>query len=136
MFARAVMVKRIAEILQEKEATAQLIRARAVEKSALTEEWVIERLKYLTDVSLRGAPLLDSQGRPIPGQFTGKRDGATAVRCLELAAKIKGMLVMKHELGRPGEFTSVSDEELLAEAREAAQVIGIPFFEGSGSEGA
>ena len=53
-------------------------------------------------------------------------DGPTAVKCLTLAAKIMGMLVNRHEIGDPGEFARMSDEELDACLAAQGRALGLP----------
>jgi plasmid maintenance system antidote protein VapI len=42
-----------------------------------------------------------------------------------LAAKIKGMLVHRHEVGDPGEFSRVTDEELDLSLERQARALGL-----------
>jgi hypothetical protein len=47
------------------------------------------------------------------------------VKCLTLAAKIKGMLVSRHEVGDPGEFSRMTDEELDLALGRQARALGL-----------
>jgi hypothetical protein len=112
-------VNEIAEHRYEDERRAREI---AVNEAGLDEAWIIKRLKYLTDVSLQGRPI-KKNGVPT-GEHT-KPDGPTAVKCLTLAAKIKGMLVHRHEVGDPGEFSRMTDEELDRSLEKQARALGL-----------
>lgn len=120
-FKREDVHKRVQELLTERYAAETKAREIGVQKAGLTEEWIVSRLMYLTERSLRGQPVLDKDGKQVPGQFTGKPDGPTAARCLELAAKMKGLLVNRHEFGQPGDFDRMDDAGL---DNEIARLMG------------
>jgi hypothetical protein len=111
----------------------------AAKEAGLDEAWILKRLKYLTDTSLQGRPI-KKNGVPT-GEYT-KPDGPTAVKCLILAARIKGMLVNRHEIGDPGEFARMSDDELNACLRAQGRALGLPedaikkMLSGGGPSGA
>lgn len=46
-------------------------------------------------------------------------------RALELAAKLSGLYVEKKEVGKPGQFRKLTDEELREKLAEAARVFGV-----------
>lgn len=117
---------RASEIVAQRSREEGQTREIAVREAGLTESWIVERLKYLTERSLRGQPVFDKDGVQIPGRFTGKPDGATAIRCLTLAAQMKGLLINRHELGLPGDFARLSDQELAAKITEDAHAVGMP----------
>ncbi|MDO8399344.1 MAG: hypothetical protein Q7T45_16135 [Bradyrhizobium sp.] len=95
----------------------------AANEAGLDEAWILKRLKYLTDVSLQGRPI---KNNGVPTGESTKPDGPTAVKCLTLAAKIKGMLVHRHEVGDPGEFSRMTDEELDLALIECSKALGLP----------
>jgi hypothetical protein len=48
------------------------------------------------------------------------------VKCLKLAAQLLGLLVRRHEVGDPGEFARMTDEELDAALIEQSKALGLP----------
>jgi len=91
-------VSRVAEIAADRYEDERKAREIATNEAGLDEAWLLKRLKWLTDASLQGRPIRKN-GVPT-GEHT-KPDGPTAVKCLTLAAKIKGMLIHRHEVGEP-----------------------------------
>jgi hypothetical protein len=87
---------------------------------------VLERLKYNAERCLRGQPVFDDTGVQIPGKFTGKPDAAGANRALHLIGLELGMFIDRHEMGGPGDFSRLSDDELLAKIEEDATALGVP----------
>jgi hypothetical protein len=92
------VVSRVAEIAADRYEDERKAREIATNEAGLDEAWLLKRLKWLTDASLQGRPIRKN-GVPT-GEHT-KPDGPTAVKCLTLAAKIKGMLIHRHEVGEP-----------------------------------
>lgn len=123
LFKREDIQARIAEIVAAKIEDEGKARQIGVEKAGLTEEWIVTRLMWLTERSLRGNPILDRSGEPIPGKF-GKPDGQTAARCLELASRIKGLLINRHEVGDPGAFAKMDDQTLDKTIAQMASELG------------
>lgn len=101
----------------------------AAKEAGLDEAWILKRLKYLTDISLQGRPI---RNNGVPTGESTKPDGPTAIKCLTLAAKIKGMLVHRHEVGEPGELSRMTDEELDRALVQQARALGLS--EGTVSE--
>jgi hypothetical protein len=59
--------------------------------------------------------------------FTTKPNGhGFGLHSGALAAKIMGMLVNRHEIGDPGEFARMSDEELDACLAAQGRALGLP----------
>ena len=113
---------RASEIAADRYEDARKTREIATKEAGLDEAWILKRLKYLTDVSLQGRPIRSN------GVLTGestKPDGPTAVKCLALAAKIKGMLVQRHEVGDPGEFSRMTDDELDSALERQSRALGL-----------
>ena len=54
-------------------------------------------------------------------------EGASAARikAWELLAKVQGMLIERSEVGQPGDFDAVPDDELREEAQRLAKQAGI-----------
>jgi hypothetical protein len=114
---------RVNEIVAHRYEDERRAREIAANEAGLDEAWIIKRLKYLTDISLQGRPIKNN-GVPI-GERT-RPDGPTAVKCLTLAAKIMGLLVNRHQIGDPGEFARMSDDELDACLRAQGRALGLP----------
>lgn len=95
------MVKeRISKLAEEKgSAIAERMNV-AVAKTGVTKMWVMEKLVEIIERSMGTTK-----------QFKGY-NGATAVRALELVGKEIGMFIDRAEIGRPGEFSDLSDGEL------------------------
>jgi hypothetical protein len=63
----------------------------------------------------------DGNGKPI-GEYS--YNGAVANRALELLGKELGMFIDRKEVGSPGEFERMTDEELLEEVhRQAVELL-------------
>jgi hypothetical protein len=66
-----------------------------------------------------------------PGRGASRRgrrtyNGAVANRALELLGKELGMFIDRKEVGSPGEFERMTDEELIEEVhRQAAELFGL-----------
>ena len=61
----------------------------------------------------------------VAGWLPSAGDNAAAINGLELVARTNGWLVQKHEIGGPGDFARLSDEELQGELIEVGKAIGI-----------
>jgi phage terminase small subunit len=85
---------RVAEILQEREHIHAQATAAAVERTALTKEWVIGRLIENVERAMQVAPVTDREGNET-GEFTYQ--GNVANRSLELLGKELGMFVDRTE---------------------------------------
>lgn len=91
---------------------------RAIERAALTKEWVIEKLR----ANLERAERSDQ--------------GSVANRTLELLGKEVGMFIERREVGAPGEFADISDEKLNDEiARLSGHVPDGPAAAAGAAEG-
>jgi hypothetical protein len=116
---------RVHEITTERIAVERRSTELAVKKAGLTKEWVIQRLMWLAERSLRGKPVMDVNGKHT-GEFTGRPDGPTAVRSLELLGRDIGMFVDRHEFGEPGQFARMTDEELEVSLATQVRALGLP----------
>jgi hypothetical protein len=121
-FKQPHIVERVQEIVQERYEDERKAREIATQEAGIDKAWVLKRLKYLTDISLQKIEIV-RRGRVI-GQ--GAMDGPTAVKCLTLATQIGGLVVQRHEIGAPGDFQRMSDEELSDSLAAQAEALGIP----------
>jgi len=111
---------RVAELLQERENIHSQATAKAVEATALTKEWVITKL---IENATRAMQAEAHRGED--GECEYSYNGAVANRALELLGKELGMFIDRKEIGSPGEFERMTDEELLEEVRrQAAELLG------------
>lgn len=116
--------QRVAELLLAREQVVVKATEKAVDKLALSKEWVISRLMENAERALQHVAVLDSQGKPT-GEY--KYDGKVANQALELLGKHLGILVERREIGEPGEFDRLGDEQLMNELREEAARLGVPL---------
>ncbi len=120
---------RVEEIVAERVAKDSRVREMAIEKAALTDSWVIIRLKHTIDLAIRGLPVYDRLGRQRTTQDgvpIFRPDLAQANNGLRTAAQIRGMLVHRREIGEPGEFARMTDAELDAALIEQFKALGLP----------
>jgi hypothetical protein len=95
---------------------------RTVEKVALTKQWVIDRLIENANRAMQYEEVVD-RGGVGTGEF--QYAGQVANRALELLGKQLGMFIDRKEVGAPGDFDRMSDEELRAEIVSQAAELGI-----------
>ena len=120
---------RVEEIVAERVAKESKARELAIEKAALTDSWVIIRLKHTIDMAIRGLPVYDRLGRQRTTQDgvpIFRPDLAQANHGLRTAAQIRGMLIDRREIGEPGAFARMTDEELDAALIEQLKALGLP----------
>ena len=122
-FKRPQIIERIAEIQSVRYAQERIATSTATKKLALTKEWVLERLAYNAEQSLRGRPIRDRDGKITS---YGKPNENAANRALELIGNTLGMFIQRHEVGQPGDFQRMSDDELDSALAEQARALGLP----------
>lgn len=125
LFNKPDMVARVAEIIGDVVDAQRKGQERAIKKVEITVDWVLERLKFNAERALRGQPVLDSMGHHT-GQFTGKIDGAVANEALKLIGQHLGMFINRHEVGQPGDFARMTDDELDNSLAQTARELGLP----------
>ncbi len=100
----------------------ETISAVAIEKTGISKAWVLAKLVENVERAMQAEPVLDSQGQPT-GEY--KYNGNVANRALELIGKEHGMFIDRKEVGAPGDFSQLPDDELdefiAAEAKELAK---------------
>lgn len=84
--------------------------AKAVERVALTKEWILAKLVDNAERALQHAQALDRDGKPI-GDF--KYEGSVANRALELLGKELGMFIDRKEVRNVSEFDEIDDADTL-----------------------
>lgn len=99
---------------------------KAGEPEAVNRAWVTERLRQVVKRCMQHKLVLDETGQPT-GEMVFDADvefkPKEATRALELLGKDIGMFVERHEVGDPGTFDGLTDDEIRRElARELAAV--------------
>jgi phage terminase small subunit len=103
--------ERVDEILCERSSTHERGVAKAIERVALSKEWVLARLIENAERALQRVPVLDSRGQPT-GEY--RYDGAVANRALELLGKEQGMFIDRKSIDVNRRAEDLSDSELAA----------------------
>lgn len=116
---RAKVVDRV--LIQEMESSAQI-----AQRVGATKEKIIQALWWNAQRCLRGTPVLDANGVQT-GKYSGKPDASGANQALKLIGlECYGMFVDKVEIGGPGDFGRLTDEELSARMEADAAALGLP----------
>jgi hypothetical protein len=121
---RAVLAKVVQNKLEKEIQTSHGVALRL----GITKEKIISALWYNANRCLRGQPVLDpATGEQIPGRFTGQPDARGANQALKLLGlECHGMFIEKLEIGGPGDFSRLSDDEFEVKFREEALAVGLP----------
>lgn len=94
------ILRRVPELLAERERAHGQSTARAIERVSLTKEWILAKLIDNAERALQAQQVTDADGKVI-GEY--RYQGAVANRALELLGKHLGMFVELHELsGKDG----------------------------------
>jgi hypothetical protein len=116
---------RMQEVIATKHRKEVQSNERAIDQAAIDKGWVVQRARYIVELGIRGgSPILGKDGKPT-GAFSGKPNLNAAVKSLALLAQMGGFIVQRHELGQPGDFSRLTDEELDAKIIEVGEAIGI-----------
>lgn len=115
--------RRVGELLDRREEVDSKAVELAIERTAITKEWVMERLRDNAERAMTAKPVTDHDGKET-GEY--RYDGSVANRALELLGREIGMFVVRSETGRPGDFTKLSDDELADIARGGSDGIVAP----------
>jgi hypothetical protein len=116
-----LITARVNEIVAQRYDDERKVRAIATQKAGLEESWIIERVKYVTEIALRGI-----QKKGPKGEVTyGPPNLNATVRALRLCCDIKGILIHRHEVGDPGQFARMTDEELDQSLEQQARALGL-----------
>jgi hypothetical protein len=116
---------RVAELVRERNDAQRAANERILEQEGVSKKWIITRAKYVTDRAIRGTKqIVDAQGNVTGWQPTARDDG-NAINALRLLAQLGGHLIEKVEVGQPGDFARLSDDELMRELVLVGESIGI-----------
>jgi phage terminase small subunit len=124
---------RVSELLEKRERTDAKATEKAVEKLALTKEWVIGKLIENVERALQARRVRGEAGEE-QGEY--QYEGSVANRALELLGKELGMFIDRKEVGKPGEFEDMTDEELdacIAELMSGGKAEAWERAQGSGA---
>jgi hypothetical protein len=116
---------RKAEIIRERFEAERKASDKAIADAAIDKGYIVSRLKYLADRSIRGTkPVYDSNG-VVVGWLPAHSDGAVAHSCLKTLAHMGGYLIEKVEIGGPGDHARLTDDELMKELVTVGESIGL-----------
>jgi hypothetical protein len=116
---------RLAELVRERHEAQRMANERALEQESITKAYLVSRLKFLADSSIRGTKVTYDKLGNASYQRTSA-DGNVAHSCLRTLAQMGGHLVEKVEIGAPGDFARLTDEELTRDLILVGESIGIP----------
>jgi phage terminase small subunit len=112
---------RVSELLQKRERVDAKATELAVEKLALTKEWVVGKLIENVERALQARRVRGEDGEE-QGEY--QYQGNVANRALELLGKELGMFIDRKETGKPGDFAGLTDDELDARIEELLSQAG------------
>jgi phage terminase small subunit len=118
----APVCERIAYLRALKEQQHAEVRQAVIEKAGLTKEWIIAQLMENVAMAKAAEPVRDSEGNET-GEY--KQNLPAANKALELLGTEIGMFIKKAEVGKPGEFAELTDDELDRQARELQKQLGV-----------
>ena len=122
-FQKPAVAARVLELRRERHEAVIQARQKAAEDSTVDRAWVIRHLKHNTLAAMRGDPVYDRKGVPT-GHY--RPDRGTAMKGLELLGRTEGMFIDRQEIGTPGDFSRMADDELDAQIIETAKELGLP----------
>ncbi len=129
-FARPEIAARVQEIIAERHATEREVARKAAVEAEVDRAFVMRGLRNNGLLAQRGHPLYDKAGnrlRDAEGNYRyGKPDLMAANRAYELLGREIGMFINRHEVGGPGDFARLTEEELNAQLVETLQAFGVP----------
>ena len=99
----------------------------AVEQVVLSRAWVLDRLMRHAQVCLGEIPLRlkirKAHSADVMELETHQRDPSAANRALELLGREANLFTGKKEVGKPGDFDHMADEELTAFIEAQAEIV-------------
>ena len=98
------------------------VEGKLVERVALTRQWVIDQLIENVAIAKAAIPVYDAEGKET-GEYRANINASN--KALELLGKEQGMFIDRSESGRPGEFSTLTDEELERRIKERAVKLGV-----------
>jgi hypothetical protein len=108
-------------------APAKLLTQSCVEQVALSRAWVLDRLMRHAQVCLGEIPqrlkVRKAHSADVTELEMHQRDASAANRALELLGRELNLFTEKKEVGKPGEFDHMADEELTAFTEAQGEVV-------------
>lgn len=125
---RREIVERVAEIKAERAALEARTRVVAAEEAGVDRAWIIRHLKINVLGAMRGDPMRDRTGKLMKDPETGaqlytKPDRQAANKGLELLGRSEGIFVDRTEVGGPGDFSRLADDELDAAILDVSKAL-------------
>ena len=121
---------RVAEIRAQREEHDSKARQEAAKRSGIDIAWIEEQQAYVVRLAMRGHPVRDKDGRirrdPETQQPIYKPDLQAANQGLITLGRMKGAFIDRTEIGAPGDFARLSDEDLNKKLLEQARELGLP----------
>jgi len=129
-FNRPEIKTRVEELIADRHATDRQIAQRAAAEAEIDRAWIMRNLRHNALSAMRGSPMYDRNGarlRDNEGNYRyTKPDHMSANRALELMGREIGMFINRHEVGGPGDFARLTEEELNAQIVETLAAFGVP----------
>lgn len=129
-FAKREVKARVQEIVAERAQTERQIAQVAAQEAGTDRAWVIRHLKHAALMGLRGHPRYTRDGDLMKdkhgNQIYGKPDIGPAVDALKLIGQDQGMFINRTEIGGPGDFERMTDEDLKKALTLQAEKLGLP----------
>jgi phage terminase small subunit len=103
------ILRRVAELLAERDETARKATEKAVERLAIDRGWVIGKLVENVERAMQAVPVTRKENgdEVCTGEY--RYEGSVANRALELLGKELGMFIDRKEQGAPGEFAELDN---------------------------
>lgn len=98
---------------------------RAIDNAAIDKGWIVTRAKYIVDRAVRGTKPVYGDGGAITGWMPRSGDETAAIKGLTLLAHMGGYMVTQVEVGAPGDFARMTDDELNKELILVGESIGL-----------
>jgi hypothetical protein len=111
-FRRPKIAQRIAEL-----------RAQVAEKAAVDGAFIIGEIMRLYQYAAEYVPMLDAQGKPTD-RFV-MRNAAEARKNLDLMGKATNLYLDRREIGKPGDFSRMTSDELREKIAERCRAAGL-----------
>lgn len=129
-FSRPEIAARVHEIIAERHQMERQIAQRAAAEAEVDRAFVMRGLRNTALLAQRGHPMYDREGkrmRDADGNLRyGKPDLMSANRAYELMGREIGMFITRHEVGNPGDFARLTEDELNGQISETLQMFGVP----------
>lgn len=119
------ILRRVGELLDKREKMDATATERAVEKLAITKEWVIERLVENVSRAMQEVEVKKPDGT---GTGEYKYEGSVANKALELLGKEIGMFIERKEVGKPGAFDDMTLDQKRERAIALTKQLGLSRF--------